>query len=50
LERLISAEEIFLCNSIQGIQWVEEIESKRFYKKEIAEQILGEINKDINPF
>jgi len=50
LERLISAEEIFICNSIQGIQWVEEIESKRFYKKEIAELILGEINKDINPF
>ncbi|MGB0390232.1 MAG: aminotransferase class IV [Salibacteraceae bacterium] len=41
---LILADEIFLTNSIQGIQWVGGFQTKRFYKK-YSEIINNELNK-----
>ena len=41
---LILADEIFLTNSIQGIQWVGGFQTKRFYKK-YSEIITKELNK-----
>jgi branched-chain amino acid aminotransferase len=49
VEKLLSAEEVFICNTIQGIQWVQEIDGKIFYNKEIAERIIQVLNKELKP-
>ena len=43
-QNLLAADEIFLTNAIQGIQWVGGYKSKRYFNK-ISKKILELINK-----
>lgn len=47
VEELLLAEEIFICNSISGIQWVSEIEGKQNFNKEYATLLINQINKSL---
>ena len=45
LAHLLSADEVFLTNAIQGVRWVSSIEDTVFLKQKIAQQLVGKINE-----
>ena len=45
LAHLLSADEVFLTNAIQGVRWVSRIEDTVFLKQKIAQQLVGKINE-----
>lgn len=47
VEELLLAEEIFICNTIIGIQWVSEIEGKTKFNKEYATLLIKQINRNL---
>jgi branched-subunit amino acid aminotransferase/4-amino-4-deoxychorismate lyase len=46
LEDLLSAEELFLTNTIKGVQWVVAFRQRRYYKK-ISEFLIGKLNREL---
>lgn len=45
LEQLLSADEVFLTNSIQGVRWVAKIEDSVFAQKRVTKLLVDRINR-----
>lgn len=44
---LIDADEVFITNTIQGVQWIRQFQSKIYERKEITQIFVEELNKII---